>query len=221
MTDKNNAVKITHDTYDQIASEYSAMVDKLVSDSWIGEFELGLLDRFLLTTELSNPDVLDIGCGSGKDTHYLKQKRAVVVGIDTSSNMLKEARKQIDEDILCRMDMRNLGFSEEVFDGVWANGCIYHIPKKDMSQVLKEVKRVLRPLGTFSFNFKVGSGERLEETPRSFEEGPRFYAYYKTKEMRNYLKQAGFEILEAAQYPRRIFGEIIVHMWARKPGMTT
>jgi len=216
MDDETNAIEVTRQTYDLIASDYSSMIDELVSDSWIGEFEGKLLDRFLLTTKLLNPSILDIGCGNGKDTHYLRQKGAVLVGMDISSGMLREARKRVPEGIFYQMDMRNLGFSAAVFDGVWANGCIYHVPKIDFAQVLKEVLRVLGPLGTFSFNFKVGIGERLEETPGSFAGGPRFYAYYTIKQMASFLAQAGFEILEIKRYPQRILGEKIVHIWACK-----
>lgn len=216
MDEETNAIEVTRQTYDLIASDYSSMIDELVSDSWIGEFEGKLLDRFLLTTKLLNPSILDIGCGNGKDTHYLRQKGAVLVGMDISSGMLREARKRVPEGIFYQMDMRNLGFPNAVFDGVWANGCIYHVPKIDFAQVLQEILRVLGPSGTFSFNFKVGIGERLEETPGSFAGGPRFYAYYTIKQMASFLAQAGFEILEIKRYPQRILGEKIVHIWAHK-----
>lgn len=139
------------------------------------------------------------------------------MGIDISGGMLKEAKKQAHEGILGQMDMRNVGFSSGVFDGVWANGCIYHVPKADLTQVLKEVARVLKPSGVFSFNAKAGHGERLEQSPRSFKGGPRFYAYYTIEEMSNSLRQAGFAVLETREYPREIFGEKIFHIWAREP----
>lgn len=216
MSRKTDAIETTHKTYDRIASDYSAKIDRLLSDSWIGQFEQELLDKFLLMTTSANPNILDIGCGNGKDTQYLKQKGAVPISIDISSGMLEEARKRLTQDIFCRMDMRDLGFSDEAFDGAWANGCVYHVPKTDFVQVLREVWRVLRPSGTFSFNFKIGVGEKLEKTPRSFAEGPRFYAYYKNKEMTDFLRRTGFEIIEMTEYPQKIFGERITHTWARK-----
>jgi len=217
MNDKNNLIEITHKTYDQIALDYSTKIDKFIFDSWIWRFETSLMDKLLSVTKLSNPVVLDVGCGNGKDTDYLRHKGAVVVGIDISRGMLGEARKRIAEGILCQMDMRNLGFYDGVFDEVWANACIYHIPKTELIQVLKEVQRVLKPLGAFSFNFKVGVGEQLEESPRSFQRGARFYAYYTISEMKNYLIQAGFEISGVEEYPQRILDEEIVHIWAHKP----
>lgn len=217
MNDKTNIINITRHTYDQMASEYSSMINRLVSDSWVGRFESSLLDRFLLMLKSAKPHVLDIGCGNGKDTEYFRQKSATVVGIDYSSGMLVEARKRITEGILCQMDMRYLGFSDCAFDGVWANGCIYHVPKMDLVQVLGEVMRVLQPLGIFSFNFKLGTGEKLEEKPRSLQRGTRFFAYYSINEMKKFLRQAGFENIKVRHYPQTIFDERIVHVWTRKP----
>ena len=100
---------------------------------------------------------------------------------------------------------------------MWANGSVYHVPKTDLGQVLKKVLRVLRLSGVFSFNLKVGVGEKLEETPRSYKRGPRFYAYYRRREITGHLKQVGFEFLEIRKYPEKIFGEEIIYLWCRKP----
>jgi ubiquinone/menaquinone biosynthesis C-methylase UbiE len=216
MNDTKDVVKTTRHTYDQIASQYSARIDKLVTDSWVGRFEHGLLDEFRRMIKRPQPHVLDIGCGNGKDTAYLKQKGARTVGIDYSLNMLTVAKHRLKEGILCQMDLRCLAFGPEVFDGVWANGCIYHIPKSDLTEALKEFVRVLKPYGSLSFNFKAGVGERLEESPRSFQKGARFYAYYTIAEMEDNLKEAGLNVMGVRLYPKRIFDEEIAHIWAQK-----
>jgi len=192
------------------------MVDELVSDSWIGIFEHSLLNDFLSLTKSANPYVLDLGCGNGKDTQYLLQRGANIVAIDYSLGMLKEVRKRITEGIICQMDMRNLGFSGGVFDGVWANGCIYHVPKNNLLLVLQELLRVLTPSGVVSFNFKIGIGEKLEETPRSFQRGPRFYAYYQVNEIEKSLRMVGFDVLGVKNYPEKIFNEEITQIYACK-----
>ena len=211
-----DVIKITRQTYDRAARDYATMVDELVSDSWIGEFEKGCLDKFLSMAGHPDSRVLEIGCGNGKDTLHMWQKGALITGIDISAGMLAEARKQLPEGAFCQMDMRYPGFSSGAFNRVWANGCIYHVPKSDFIQVLKEIRRVLAPAGVFSFNFKVGGGESLETEPRSFKGGPRFFAYYTIKEMKDLLRQADFEVVDTKRYPKRIFYENIVHVWARK-----
>jgi SAM-dependent methyltransferase len=112
--------------------------------------------------------------------------------------------------------MRQLGFREKTFFGVWANGCIYHVPKTDFAKVLSEVRRILEIGGIFSFNFKVGEGEGLEERPRSFGNGSRYYAYYSVEEMLDLLEQAGLNLAAGIGYPKPIFGETVAHLWAQK-----
>jgi SAM-dependent methyltransferase len=218
VNDRKDVISITRDTYDSIATSYSDKISGLVSDTWVGDYEKRLLDRFLQLIEAANPRILDVGCGNGKDTAYLMANGVTAVGIDYSSRMLQEAKRHVQNGVFHLMDMRNLEFPNNTFDGVWANGCIYHVPKLELGQVLKEVIRVLTPRGIFSFNAKAGTGEGLEDNPKSFAGGPRFYAYYTISEIKERLKGAGLEVIEAKNYPRKIFNEKIFHIWARKAG---
>jgi ubiquinone/menaquinone biosynthesis C-methylase UbiE len=216
VNNRKDVISITRDSYDLISASYSDKISGLVSDTWVGDYEKRLLDRFLQLTEASNLKILDVGCGNGKDTAYLMAKGVTVIGIDYSSKMLQEAKRHVQNGVFLLMDMRNLEFPNDTFDGVWANGCIYHVPKVELGQVLKEVIRVLKPLGIFSFNAKAGKGERLENNPKSFAGAPRFYAYYTINEIKKRLKEVGLEVIEAKNYPQKIFNEKIFHMWARK-----
>jgi ubiquinone/menaquinone biosynthesis C-methylase UbiE len=219
--DEVDATKITRETYDQIASGYSQRINDLISDTWVGRFEKSLLDKLVtlvMTGGGRTAEILDIGCGYGKDTFYLSQKEGVIaIGLDYSSGMLSAARKNFPGVCFAQMDMRNLGFSNSYFHGVWANGCVYHVPKKELTHVLLEVRRVLKPSGVFSFNFKVGTGEQLEKNPRSYGGKSRFYAYYGIEEMTSLVAQANLKVMEVDPYPKAILGEQIVQMWVLKP----
>lgn len=219
--DEVDVTEITRETYDLIASGYAQRINDLVSDTWIGRFEKSLLDK-LVTLVMADggwtTEILDIGCGYGKDTFYLSQKEGVIsIGLDYSSAMLSEARRNFPGTCFVRGDMRNLGFPGSCFRGVWANGCIYHVPKKEFARVLLEVRHVLKPSGVLSFNFKVGTGEQLEKNPKSYGGKPRFYAYYGIDEMRGFVAQADLEVTEVEPYPERILGEQIVQIWALRP----
>ena len=215
-----DVTEVTRNTYDEIASGYTQKIKDLVADTWVGKFEKSLLDKFINlipTSKETTIRVLDIGCGYGKDTFYLSLQRGITaVGLDYSAGMLAEAHKAFPEIDFVRMDMRSLLFPDNYFGGVWANGCIYHIPKKDIKPVLAEVRRVLKPSGVFSFNFKLGSGERMEQNPKSYGGKPRFYSYYETEEMNGLISESGLMMIESAAYPEEIFGEKISHIWAAK-----
>jgi len=213
--------KITRETYDQIASGYTQRIDELVLNTWVGKFEKYLLDKLVtlvMTGGVQTAEILDIGCGYGKDTFYLSQKKRVIaIGLDYSSGMLSEARKNFPSVFFVQMDMRNLGFVRSYFRGVWANGCVYHIPKKELTRVLLEVRGVLNSSGIFSFNFKVGTDEQLEKNPRSYGGKSRFYAYYGIEEMKSLIAQVDLKVVEVEPYPKAILGERIVQMWTQKP----
>jgi SAM-dependent methyltransferase len=219
--DEIDVTEITRETYDLIASGYAQRINDLVSDTWVGRFEKSLLNK-LVTLVMAGggwtTEILDIGCGYGKDTFYLSQKEGVIsIGLDYSSAMLSEARRNFPGVCFIQGDMRNLGFSGSCFRGVWANGCVYHVPKKELARVLSEVRHVLKPSGVLSFNFKVGTGEQLEKNPRSYGGKPRFYAYYAIEEMRSLVAQADLKVIEVEPYPKRILGERIVQIWTSKP----
>jgi len=215
-----DVTEVTRNTYDVIASGYTQKIKDLVADTWVGKFEKSLLDKFIdliPNTSEYTTRVLDIGCGYGKDTFYLSQQRGITaVGLDYSAGMLAEAHKAFPEVDFVQMDMRSLLFPDNYFGGVWANGCIYHIPKKDIKAVLAEVKRVLKPSGVFSFNFKLGNGERMEQNPKSYGGKPRFYSYYETEEMKALLAESDLRMIESVAYPEEIFGEKISHIWVVK-----
>jgi ubiquinone/menaquinone biosynthesis C-methylase UbiE len=210
----DDSVKITQRTYDSIASEYSACVDRLVS-GWIQGFEKLLLDE-LIKKLPPNGKILEIGCGNGKDTEYLIEKDLSVIATDISSGMLSEAIKRVPAGDFIQMDMRNLSFPNESFDWVTANGCIYHVSKADFKGVLKEIFRVLKPDGPVSFNFKIGKGEGLEQNPVSFKGGPRYFSYYTIREMIFLLVEAGFILDGFEEYPEEVLEERIAYIWARK-----
>jgi ubiquinone/menaquinone biosynthesis C-methylase UbiE len=203
-------VKITVDTYDKIATEYCkhTLIDS------IRAHEKHLVRIFLDYISSDEPLIADIGTGDGRDSEYMLELGVDILSIDLSWNMLWETKKNIPEGNLLQMDMRELGFPDDTLDGVWASGVIYHFPKSQLSAVLKEVRRVIKPGGVFSLNFKTGEGEGIEEDPRSYPGHPRYYAYYTQEEFQNYLD--GFEVIETEQYPMVIYQDTIIHLWLRK-----
>jgi ubiquinone/menaquinone biosynthesis C-methylase UbiE len=215
-----DVTEVTRNTYDAIAAGYSQKIKDLVADSWVGKYEQVLLDKFVGLIPAAGEEklrVLDIGCGYGKDTFYLSQQKGIsAVGLDYSAGMLAEAQKAFPGINFVQMDMRSLLYPDNSFAGVWANGCIYHIPRKDIRLVLAEVKRVLKSSGVFSFNFKLGNGEKMEQNPKSYGGKPRFYSYYETEEMKALIVESGLRMIESVPYPEEIFGEKITHVWAAK-----
>lgn len=94
---------------------------------------------------LAGRRVLDLGCGKGRFARALGERGAQVTGLDLSAAMLGGA---IDLDRV-RASARRLPFGPASFDRVVAVEVFEHLAPRAVDQVCDEVRRVLRPGGTF------------------------------------------------------------------------
>ena len=97
------------------------------------------------------PDVvLDLGCGAG--SHFLMRPGNLsVIGIDRSFKMLLSARKQRTPFDGVVADVRHLPIKGDTTRFLTAIGLLEYISDRD--SVLKEIKHVLCPEGSFLFTF--------------------------------------------------------------------
>jgi ubiquinone/menaquinone biosynthesis C-methylase UbiE len=178
---------ITRDTHDAIASKFAPKVD---IEWWRSEFEK--FKRLLPENK-----VLDLGCGTGSDTHLFLEEGLNYVGVDISQGMLREARKRVPSASFVRMDMYSLGFESDSFDGFWAPTSLYLIPKKKIDTVLQEIKRVTKN-GAVGF-VVVPEGHTEGLTPSyKYPQYLTYLARYGKLEFREKLKSNGFDLLEYA-----------------------
>lgn len=98
--------------------------------------------------------ILDVGCGDGG--LWVSQRARIGPGwhltlADMSPGMIAEAqRRLVDPPCDVRFavaDAQNLPFDDHSFDAVVANHMLYHVA--DLDRGLGEIRRVLRPAGTF------------------------------------------------------------------------
>jgi len=97
-----------------------------------------------------NLDILEIGCGTGKNTEFLQTKAAKLIGADFSAEMLEKAKAKIDaENVEFRqMDLREeWSFAENSFDLITCSLALEHIENIDF--VFAQAARVLRNGGRF------------------------------------------------------------------------
>jgi len=125
-----------------IAKGYDRVYEKFIAKyGTLSESEKEYLDEFLELVR--GPKILDIGCGPGKHSKYMKEKGYEVYSADISGKMVLST-KQINPYTLYA-DMEYLPFREEYFDGIWCNAALVHLPKKD--KALSEFYRVLKDEG--------------------------------------------------------------------------
>jgi SAM-dependent methyltransferase len=204
---------VTTRTYDTIAADYCR---KTRGDAEVLGWEEDYIRRLIEYIGKPNPVVLDVGCADGRHCLLIDRNGGKAVGIDLSDAMLLEARAHYAAGDYRKMDMRALAFGAGSFDGIWSSGSIYHVAKADVGTVIREFGRVLKPGGVVAVNFKLGTGEGMEENPRSYGGAPRYFAYYTKRELGGLFNDTGFEEVASCLYPREIFGDDIQQLWLRR-----
>lgn len=102
--------------------------------------------RLLLEEARPGERVLDLGCGSGRFVAALLEHGAEAIGAEISEQALRRAR-----DVVPGADLRlvspdgSLPIDHGSVDLVWCSEVLEHVP--DISAMLVEVRRVLRPGG--------------------------------------------------------------------------
>lgn len=136
-----------------------------------------ILERFIeLLPE--DAEVLDLGCGSGRDSLYMLENGFDVTAIDGSEELCELASIHIGQDVLF-MNFEEIEFVD-VFDGVWACASLVHIEKNKIKQILDKIFRSLHEEGILYFSVLEGEFEGVRNG--------RYFSDYRTKELRELLE---------------------------------
>lgn len=175
---------IVENGYDEIAEAYYAHRDLEKFNSE--------LDKFSKLVPKKG-HILDAGCGAGIPTaRYLSKKGLKVTGIDISTTMINLAKINVPEGNFKKMDMNNITFPDEMFDGAISVYTLFHIPRKNHLQIFKKFFDILKPGGVLLINSGAGSGS---EGMSNFFGVPMFWSNWSTEKTLELVKQAGFSIL--------------------------
>ncbi len=132
-------------------------------------------------------DILDFGCGPGRDLNVFKQMGHRPTGLDGSKEFCKMTQKLSKFPIL-HQKFLHLELEDNSFDGVFANASLFHVPSLELSRVLKEIHSALRKGGILFSSNPRGSTEGWQ--------GQRYGHYMEFEESEIYLKKNGFKILD-------------------------
>lgn len=172
------------DDYNDIAQEYT---EKFFEDKSDEKY----IDQFLLILEGKN--ILDVGCGNGRDCKYISQKGFKIKGIDLSKKMLIIAKKMIPNIEFELMDIANITYPDNSYDGIISNCSLFHIPVKELPQTLNSFFKILKPNGKLLLILQEGVGEKMVEEP--FRKGIYIYMnYFSVKRISDLLLKYGFKI---------------------------
>lgn len=104
--------------------------------------------------------ILDLGCGSGRDSKYFLEKGYSITAIDGSAELCKAASAYIGRNV-AQITFDKLDYYQ-MFDGVWACASLLHVPSMQLPAIFGKISRSLKPGGYLYVSFKYGTfeGER-------------------------------------------------------------
>lgn len=144
----------------------------------------------------SGLDILELGCGNGKNIPALLKTASSVTAVDFSHNAVQLCREQFtDENIsFVEADVCCLSFKDESFDAVCAIHILEHLSEKGRVQSRNEICRVLKPEGfltvrVFSINdMRFGKGTEVEKNTFSRGNGIDYH-YFTNSELKSLFSQ--------------------------------
>ncbi len=132
-------------------------------------------------------DILDLGCGPGRDVSYFKSLGHRPVGLDGSEVFCNMAR-QYTGCLILKQKFLSMELPRHAFDGIFANASLFHVPSQQLPRVLAELYAALRPGGILFLSNPRGNDEGWS--------GQRYGHYMQFETSRLFLEKAGFEVLD-------------------------
>jgi SAM-dependent methyltransferase len=94
--------------------------------------------------------ILDLGCAAGALTHFFSQQGADVTGIDSEPKAIEKARSLFPDLRFEQADVARLPEADHSIDKAVAGDLVEHLDEPTLNAMLRELRRVLVPGGTFS-----------------------------------------------------------------------
>jgi trans-aconitate methyltransferase len=172
--------------------------------SFVWKLASGVLE---LLNAQSGERILDLGCGTGHLTAKIAGTGALVVGIDRSPEMIRQAREKYPSLQFEVIDAREIQLDGN-FDAVFSNATLHWI--KEPERVIAGIGKSLRPGGRFvaEFGGKGNTSELLKAVQHAWQKlglsGPAPHPWYypSLAEYAGLLEQHGFEVTHATLFDR-------------------
>lgn len=162
-----------------------------VYDNWLDDYK-DILDKYKDST------ILDLGCGLGANTLYLKERNFKVVAADFSEEALNNINDNIGNVKTMNINLLNdFPLQDGSYSIVIADLCLHYFDDKVTKNIMKEIKRILKQDGVLlarvarvdDYNFGACEGEEVEH--HFYFEGDYTKRFFDEKDIENYFSIVG------------------------------
>ncbi|WP_410769377.1 class I SAM-dependent methyltransferase [Fontibacillus sp. BL9] len=158
------------DIYGYISTPYDLLVSK-------EDYSYNIPATLAEIVDFSNKDVADLGAGTGRLTTMVASRTQSIVAVDFAADMLKVTASKLDRMGLtnwktCVADLRQIPLQNQSMDIIMAGWSICYVGssnheawEQNLSQVMTEIFRILRPGGTVIILETLGTGNTEPSGP--------------------------------------------------------
>jgi len=128
------------------------ITEKQFRDSGLKDYKGLILDDIRIYNRFvcNGSSIVDLGCGIGRLTEFMVGDFKEVIGVDISSEMIKQAKKRVKGAKFIETDGWTIPLEDNSVDFVFSYLVFQHFKERKMVEAnFKEVYRVLKPKGLF------------------------------------------------------------------------
>jgi SAM-dependent methyltransferase len=183
---------LTAEDLQQIAASTLAHYEQQAQSYWEGTRDHDVsqnIDSLLKHIEGPAPfDLLDFGCGPGRDLHTFTALGHHAVGLEGAPSAAALARAHSGCEVL-EQSFLQLDLPAQRFDGVFANAVLFHVPSQVLPDVLQQLHACLKPRGVLFSSNPRGNGQEGWN-------GERYGVFHDWPGWRAVMTAAGFDELD-------------------------
>lgn len=137
--------------------------------------------------------ILEIGSGFGRDAEYIRSQGFNLECSDAVPNFIEILQHKGFNARAIDVLTDDLGRD---YDMVFADGVLLHFTPEQSKTVIKKIHAALQENGVFAFSIKKGNGGKWTDEKLG---APRYFYYWQPEDLKNLLKECGFEWLDVAE----------------------
>jgi SAM-dependent methyltransferase len=150
----------TRNSYDTVAADYAVQLRGALEARPYARAALALFADLVRTA--GGGPVVDVGCGPGHVTAYLRESGLDVFGIDLSPVMIDVARRDHPGLRFEVGSMTDLPLADASVAALLAFWSVIHVPDSELPSVFAHFRRVVRAGGPLLIGFHSGDEVRLK-----------------------------------------------------------
>lgn len=144
---------------------YRDNAEKYVKETVDFDFPHQIRQNFLQLLPVKS-HILDLGCGSGRDSRYFLDQGFRVTPVDAVKEIAISAEHYLGCPV--RVQKAEELTEQETYDGIWASASLLHIPRSQILVTFDNIITALKPEGIWYMSFKKGKTECKDHMHRFF-----------------------------------------------------